>query len=498
MDAETKRSAPGFPEKEGAARDNGKQAGPAQRRRVGLASSLETILSGSLRGFEFLIVLGAGSLAYILRHDAVPPTSYQLAMLIGAVLAVYFMQVARLYDFRLLRDVTGQVGPLTTSWLGVTLTLIAAAFFTKTSEDFSRIWGGLWLLGSFVGFIVARVWVASLIAHWQNSGRLVTQTAVVGTPDFARRLARLIGTKEALGIKVLGLFRGPGASAQAADPDAPLADFEHLLAMIRSNQVDQVILAFAGDDTGLRASLDRLKELPVPVRLCPGPTVLDVPSLQFSDVSGVPVLNVYDQPFRGWSRVFKLLEDRIGGAILTVLVLPLALLIALVVKITSPGPVLFRQKRYGFNNNEITVLKFRTMYIESDEGRGSDLKQATRGDPRVTPFGRFLRRTSLDEIPQLWNVLRGDMSLVGPRPHAVPHNKYYARLIGEYLSRHRVKPGITGWAQVNGFRGETETTEQMHKRVEYDLYYIENWSPFLDLKILFLTPFVGLVHKNAY
>jgi putative colanic acid biosynthesis UDP-glucose lipid carrier transferase len=175
---------------------------------------------------------------------------------------------------------------------------------------------------------------------------------------------------------------------------------------------------------------------------------------------------------------------------------PLLLAIALAIRLDGPGPVLFRQKRYGFANNEFTVFKFRTMRHRPAEE--PDVPQARRQDPRITRVGAFLRRTSLDELPQLINVLRGDMSLVGPRPHAVAHNVQYAQIIDDYLSRHRVKPGITGWAQINGLRGETDTPEKMRARVEHDLYYIDNWSLMLDIKILLLTPLRGFVNKNAY
>jgi len=184
------------------------------------------------------------------------------------------------------------------------------------------------------------------------------------------------------------------------------------------------------------------------------------------------------------------------GAVILIPMLPLMAACALLIKLDSAGPVLFRQKRYGFNNNEITVFKFRTMAHEPVPSE--IVPQARRNDPRITRIGAFLRKTSLDELPQLFNVLRGEMSLVGPRPHAVAHNEHYAKIIDGYLGRHRVKPGITGWAQVNGLRGETETPEKMRMRVQYDLFYIDNWSLVFDLKILAMTSFLGFVHRNAY
>ena len=187
----------------------------------------------------------------------------------------------------------------------------------------------------------------------------------------------------------------------------------------------------------------------------------------------------------------------IGVPLLLVALSPVMLLIALAVRLDSAGPVLFRQTRYGFNNEEFTVFKFRTMRIDTANPAAA-LEQARRNDPRITKVGRFLRRTSLDELPQLLNVLKGEMSLVGPRPHAVAHNEQYSRIIDEYFSRHRVKPGITGWAQINGLRGETDTAEKMRKRVEYDVYYIDHWSLLFDIRILFLTLFVGFINRNAY
>src|SRR6185437_3463072 len=194
------------------------------------------------------------------------------------------------------------------------------------------------------------------------------------------------------------------------------------------------------------------------------------------------MINVYERPLSGWASILKQAEDAVLSLLLLFLFLPLMGIIALAVKLDSPGPVFFRQQRFGFNNNPIWIYKFRTMRVAAEED--PQVRQAQRSDPRVTRFGRILRRTSLDELPQLINVLKGEMSLVGPRPHAIAHNEYYAKCIDRYLHRHRVKPGITGWAQVNGLRGETPTIDAMHARVKHDLFYIENWSIWFDLWIL--------------
>lgn len=211
-------------------------------------------------------------------------------------------------------------------------------------------------------------------------------------------------------------------------------------------------------------------------------------------MAGFPVINLTSSGMSESDLLLKTIEDRLLAAIGLCLVSPLLLVIAAGVRLSSPGPILFLQKRWGLNGEEITVLKFRTMRLEAS----LDVKQATRADPRVTPFGRFLRQTSLDELPQLVNVLKGDMSIVGPRPHAVAHNEIYRDLVEKYMSRHKIKPGITGWAQVNGYRGETDTVDKMRRRVEHDLYYIENWSLGLDCKIIVRTIIEVLRDPNAY
>jgi Undecaprenyl-phosphate glucose phosphotransferase len=216
----------------------------------------------------------------------------------------------------------------------------------------------------------------------------------------------------------------------------------------------------------------------------------------YTSFAGLPLLDIHQRPLAGWGGIWKQLEDWVFGVVILILMLPVMGLCALAIRLDSKGPILFRQKRYGFNNNDITVFKFRTMYHQRPDEPG--VPQATRNDPRITKVGAFLRKTSLDELPQLFNVLRGEMSLVGPRPHAVAHNEQYAKIIDGYLGRHRVKPGITGWAQVNGFRGETDTPEKMRMRVQYDLYYIDHWSLIFDIKILALTGLVGFVNRNAY
>jgi putative colanic acid biosysnthesis UDP-glucose lipid carrier transferase len=261
--------------------------------------------------------------------------------------------------------------------------------------------------------------------------------------------------------------------------------------------IDQVWLALPlSEEKKIRAIYDHLRQTTVDVRLVPEVAGLRLMQRSVTDVAGLAVVDLSYSPMNGGSEWVKLIEDQVLAAVILVLISPLLLGIALAIKLTSPGPVLFKQRRHGLGGGDIEVYKFRSM-VNRPNADGEAV-QAQANDPRITPLGAFLRRTSLDELPQFINVLQGRMSIVGPRPHPVWLNEQHMHRIDAYAQRHKVKPGITGWAQVNGYRGETDTLEKMQKRVEYDLYYIENWSVWLDLKIVLLTVFKGFVNRNAY
>jgi putative colanic acid biosynthesis UDP-glucose lipid carrier transferase len=241
--------------------------------------------------------------------------------------------------------------------------------------------------------------------------------------------------------------------------------------------------------------LYELRHANVQVRLVPNIYGFQLLHHSITEVAGFPVINLMDSPLSGINAVVKALEDKILATLILLLASPIMILIAIGVKLSSPGPVLFKQKRGGLEKDEIRIWKFRSMKVHA-EPEGT-ITQAKPNDPRITPFGAFLRRTSLDELPQFFNVLRGEMSIVGPRPHALEHNEFYKKRIDPYLLRQRVKPGITGWAQINGLRGETGDLEKMEMRVKYDLYYINNWSLWFDLRIIFLSIFQIFRSQNA-
>jgi putative colanic acid biosysnthesis UDP-glucose lipid carrier transferase len=325
-----------------------------------------------------------------------------------------------------------------------------------------------------------------------------TRTAVIAsTNDLGLRLARQFKARPYLGINVLGFFddRSPARIGRVAE--APLlGTIEDLAAFVNHHRVDSiyVTLPMASQPRILRL-LDELRDTTASIYFVPDIFVFDLIQARMDSVGGMPVVAVCETPFYGVNGMVKRISDIVLGTLIFLLILPVMLLIALAVKMTSPGPVLFKQRRYGADGKEIIVYKFRSMTVCED---GAQVVQAQKSDARITRLGAFLRRTSLDELPQFINVLQGRMSIVGPRPHAVAHNELYRKLIKGYMVRHKVKPGITGWAQVNGYRGETETLEKMQKRIECDLYYLRYWSLRLDLYIILKTIFVVLKDKNAY
>ncbi|MFC6047818.1 undecaprenyl-phosphate glucose phosphotransferase, partial [Methylobacterium hispanicum] len=335
-----------------------------------------------------------------------------------------------------------------------------------------------------------------------RKGRFDRLTAIVGGGPAAEELIAALETQKESGIRVVGVFddRGDARSGDVVAGYPKLGTVSDLVAYARHTRLDLIVFTIPiSAEARILQMLAKLWVLPIDIRLSAHATKLRLRPRSYSYLGSVPVLDVFDKPIADWDVVVKAVFDRCVGALLLVGLAPVMLGVAAAVRLTSRGPILFRQKRHGFNNEIIEVLKFRSMYVEQCDPTA--VRQVTRDDPRVTPVGRFIRKTSLDELPQLFNVLKGDLSLVGPRPHAIgarAANTFYDQVVDGYFARHKVKPGITGWAQINGWRGETDTSEKIQRRVEHDLYYIENWSVLFDLQILVTTPFALLKAENAY
>ncbi len=469
--------------------------------RLNLGLDDQNVITGVLRIADIAVVAGTSVVAYVLHHGIKPlPDQYVVAIVVAGLLTANFMHVSNVYRFSDLRRFSVQLGGITSSCIGIAVALLLLAYFGKVSENFSRAWALYWVISAFVSLLTLHGLIVLLFNAWRDSGRLTYNIAVIGAGEEGARLWRYLNERSQSGVRIVGMFDDRQSRIdESIDREELKGNTDDLLLFMRQHRVDQITIALPWYATARIAEIiDRLKTGATDVSVCPDAAAFELPNLGYEVVAGVPMLTLQKPPLRGWNRILKGLEDRILSFLILCLIWPVLLVIAIAVRMDSPGPVLFRQKRYGFNNNVITVLKFRTMYWKGTETDGGDVPQAKREDPRITRVGRFLRRTSLDELPQLFNVLSGEMSLVGPRPHAVAHNEEYAKIIDGYLVRHRVKPGITGWAQVNGLRGETQSPDLMRQRVQHDLDYIENWSLRFDLKILILTMFIGFTGKNAY
>ncbi|MGE0576727.1 undecaprenyl-phosphate glucose phosphotransferase [Reyranella sp.] len=460
----------------------------------------EAVVSQSVAMFDAVAILSAGAIAMSWDRSAVDWRLEGLIVLLGTLLASHLLRLAGAHRFANLADVGSSVGRALLGWLLTLAVLFAATYVLEPVTAADGPWVMLWFSLGVVALIVSRSLLSRQMRSWSRAGRLGEVVAIVGAGSIAQRLLRhLNGTPT--GPRIFGVYDDEFEHMpRRCMGHAILGSVDDLVEMARRNAIDTVIVALPPtSEHALVETLNKLSAIPVDVRLCPSEFALRLGTLEASHIGGHTFLNVIDRPLRDWRWIAKAIEDRLLAAAILLAISPALLVIAILVRLDSPGPILFRQKRHGFNNELIEMLKFRTMYHEMSDVKGEQLTR--RDDPRITRIGAFLRRTSLDELPQFLNVLRGDMSIVGPRPHA-PAAKagalLYTEAVKHYDARHRVKPGITGWAQVNGWRGETNTLEQIRKRVEHDLYYIEHWSIALDLQIIARTIATGFTGRNAF
>jgi len=424
---------------------------------------------------------------------------HQMAAAFAVVLFYMVGQAQGLYRAWRAEPIKREFTRVWACWAFVVPLLLMLAFMTKSSGEFSRIIMGSWALLAPTLVSLWRVALRIALQEARARGYNMRAVAIVGASPLGEEVARSIKRSPWMGMTMVGFYDDRHVSRlHPIDPQAGevKGDLDKLLLAAREGLVDVVYIALPmRAEPRINAIIRRLQDTTASVYLAYDFGGFDVLRAQWGQVGNVPVMSVVENPFHGIEGFTKRAEDLVlGSLIMLTIALPM-LLIALAVKLTSRGPVFFRQRRYGLNGEEIRVLKFRSMTVMED---GSEVKQAVKNDVRITRVGGFLRRTSLDELPQFIQVLTGEMSIVGPRPHAVVHNEQYRALIQGYMLRHKVKPGITGWAQVNGWRGETDTLEKMTKRVEYDLAYIRDWELWMDLKIIFMTLFGAFRGKNAY
>jgi Undecaprenyl-phosphate glucose phosphotransferase len=380
----------------------------------------------------------------------------------------------------------------------VFLVFLSLAFAFKISGQISRVWVFSWFLIASFLICVERGLTKSLFYKMAQTGKLSRRIVIVGASKQSEKFLHQIKLNNEPWFNIVGIFDDRKARTGKIFHGYPLlGNLEDVLDYSRQNTVDDIIISLPWSaDQRIEGIIQKLKELPVYIRLCPDLAGFINLNVKYSTLAKIPMLDVVNKPLDGVNYILKMILDKIFATLILILISPVLLIIALAIKLNSPGPVFFRQQRYGFNNKFFTVYKFRTMRQESCRNLGGE--QAKKDDPRVTSLGKFLRKCSLDELPQLFNVLEGTMSLVGPRPHPINLDDKFSKIINGYFSRHRVKPGITGWAQVNGWRGETDTKEKMDNRYNHDIYYIENCSIWLDLRILLKTLWVVISGNNAY
>jgi Undecaprenyl-phosphate glucose phosphotransferase len=463
------------------------------------------VLAGLVRVVEFAMIIVVAALVH---HFYVAPvvgyeTSYLIVTPLVAFVSVMIFQFLQSYTLAAFRLPLRQLFRIAGGWTLVFLIVFTAMFFFKLDGVVSRVWIASWYAGGLVALSIERAALAAITSRMIRSGRLERRAVVVGGGDIGHELLRDLAASRTPEIRLLGVFddRADDRAPDTVEGFPKLGNVDDLVEFARGSRLDLVIFALPiSAETRILQMLRKLWVLPIDIRLAAHANRLRFRPRSYSYVANVPVLDLFDKPIADWDVVVKWAFDKVVGTLALIALSPVLLAVAIAVKLDSRGPILFKQKRYGFNNELIEVFKFRSMYADKTDATARTL--VTRNDPRVTRVGRIIRKTSLDELPQLINVVfRNDLSLVGPRPHAVhakAADRMYDEVVDGYFARHRVRPGITGWAQVNGWRGETDTHDKIQQRVEHDLYYIENWSMLFDLYILAITPFSLMNGKNAF
>lgn len=419
--------------------------------------------------------------------------------LIGGLSLTFFNQATGVYSGWRGRALFSGFKKLLQGWVMTWMFLIVLAFLLKDAVNFSRFSIGLWAIITPLGLFTYRFAIRLGLAYLRSKGWNTRKVAIIGAGKLGARIAETLQEAKMLGYQPIAFFDDDRELERVSVQGIPVVGtIDDLLATSSiETRYDEIYIALPlRAEPRIKQILNALADSSITVNFIPDFFSFDLLHSRLTDIGGVPIISVYDSPLNSSGKaLLKRLEDIIISTVIITLISPLLFAIAIAIKITSEGPVIFKQRRYGINGEEITVLKFRSMTVCDD---GHEITQAKKNDVRLTKIGAFLRRTSLDELPQFFNVIAGSMSIVGPRPHACAHNEQYRKLIPKYMLRHLVKPGITGWAQIHGWRGETDTLDKMEKRIEFDLHYIDNWSLWLDLKIILLTFVKGFINKNAY
>ena len=446
---------------------------------TGLLRSHSTEFSSAIRLLDALIIWASSrgiGILFEIQHQNI----YDYAAMLGIIFYFFIAEIRHLYRSSRLESYSDIVYKIITTWGMVSIALILTAFITKSSATYSRLIIIGWLVATPLLLAFEHFCIYLALRRLRSAGKNIRSFAILGDPESEAKLLGKINAQPWTGLAHFCSYQ----------------KLDDLLKDALNTHIDYVFLTYPDSQKNkIIQAVNALGNTTSTVYLAPNIFLSDLLGSKWVTLGNMPMITINDHPFYGTSLALKKIEDGLLGAVIFVCILPILLAIAITIKLTSPGPALFKQRRYGLNGEIIWVYKFRTMSTQDD---GTHITQATKDDERITPLGKFLRRTSLDELPQFINVLQGTMSIVGPRPHAISHNEHYRNLVNGYMLRHKVKPGITGWAQVNGLRGETDTLDKMQSRIEFDLYYINHWSIWFDLKIILMTIFGGFSGKTAY
>jgi len=426
---------------------------------------------------------------------------YFVLQVLAAVLTVLMVKPPSDITLRLGSNYLEVLGRIGLRWAVVLSVLLFIGFATKYSAEFSRIVITSWVFLTPIVAAAVSVMLSVSLRRVLMAPDNIRSAVFAGYNQMSHRFARQIRESDDVAIEVRGFFDDRSGERLGFDDDDRLDDhllgrLTELVEYVNRNNISIIFIALPMRHVHrVMDLLEELQDTTVSIYYVPDIFVFDLIQARSGEILGTPVVSMCDTPFHGFQGIVKRFTDIVFASIIIAILSPLFITVAIFIKATSPGSVIFSQRRYGLDGDEIIVYKFRTMTVSED---GDDFVQATKDDDRITPIGNFLRRYSLDELPQLFNVLQGRMSLVGPRPHPIALNEQYRKMIRGYMVRHKVRPGVTGLAQINGCRGETARVEDMQARIEYDLDYLRNWTPLLDLKILFLTIFRVFDDENAY
>ncbi|AMH43210.1 MULTISPECIES: undecaprenyl-phosphate glucose phosphotransferase [Burkholderiaceae] len=449
------------------------------------------------RLFDVSMIVGGALIASQIRFDDVSQRSFYLAFVaFAAAFSLAVFPAFGVYESWRGRSKGALAGQVALSWLIVQACAMALMFSLHRIDFVSRLWFVYWTGISGAAMIAGRMVTHTVLGRVRNAGLNLSQVAIAGIGDHCDAIVRKIDTAPAAGFRATAAFNVQAGTKM--NTRVPVFDDHAAFASyVRTQNVAEVWLALPlTEERTILKLVDEFRDDLINIRFMPDVRTLSLFEGSVTSLLGVPTINLAASPLPPNALMQKEVFDRIFAAGALLAVSPIMIACAIAVKLSSRGPVFFKQRRKGADGQVFNIYKFRSM--RQHVQKAGVVEQATRGDPRITRVGAFLRRTSLDELPQFINVLRGEMSVVGPRPHALEHDDLYQKVVSGYIHRYRIKPGITGWAQVNGFRGETDRIEKMEGRVAHDLYYLGNWSFGLDMKIIAATVFKGFRHSNAY